>query len=138
MRPITFASGGSTRPSHLRGRPRLEDYFRYDLVAAEDGALRPSTSEAVTIDDTVDLTTGSALRAALDALRHPTRLLTVPRGLRDEEPGLYPPDHLSALLLARPAISHRRVAGFNHYSILLTPEGGAVVADEVVGALQAP
>ncbi|TQK19844.1 pimeloyl-ACP methyl ester carboxylesterase [Microbacterium sp. SLBN-154] len=118
--------------------PELEDYFRYDLLDADNGALRPATSEAVTIEDTVDLTTGSALRVAVDALGHPTRLLTVPRGLRDEEPGLYPPDHLSALLRERPAISHRRVAGFNHYSILLTPEGGAVVADEVVGALQAP
>ncbi|NYF17232.1 pimeloyl-ACP methyl ester carboxylesterase [Microbacterium sp. AK009] len=115
--------------------PELEDYFRYDLVDAGDGRLRPATSEAVTVDDTVDLTAGSALPGALDALGHPARLITVPRGLRDEEPGLYPLDHLSALLAERPAISHRRVAGFNHYSIVLTPAGGEVVADEVVAAL---
>lgn len=116
--------------------PELEDYFRYDLVDSGDGSLRPATSEAVTIEDTVDLTMGSALPGALEALRHPTRMLTVPRGLRDEEPGLYPPDHLSALLAGRPTISHRHVAGFNHYSIVLTPEGGAVVAEETLAALR--
>lgn len=108
----------------------LEEYFRYDLVPDDAGALRPATAEAVVLDDTVDLTAGAALPAALAALAHPTRLITVPRGLRDEEPGLYPPDHLHVVLARHPDISHERVSRFNHYSIVLTPEGAAVVAEE--------
>ncbi|WP_322411995.1 alpha/beta hydrolase [Microbacterium invictum] len=111
--------------------PELDDYFRYDLVDADGGGMRPATSEAVTIDDTVDLTTGTTLPAALAALSHPTRLVTVPRGLRDEEPGLYPPEHLRRLLSEHPVIEHRRVDGFNHYTIVLTPEGADVVAEEI-------
>ncbi len=111
--------------------PELEDYFRYDLFPDGTGALRPATGEAVVLDDTVDLTSGWVHPAAFTALSHPTRLLTVPRGLRDEEPGLYPLDHLSALLAANPGVAHARVDGFNHYSIVLTPEGADVVAVEI-------
>jgi pimeloyl-ACP methyl ester carboxylesterase len=117
--------------------PELEEYFRYDLVEDGAGMFRPATGEAVTLDDTVDLTTGTAHPASLAALGHPTRLLTVPRGLRDEEPGLYPPEHLRDLLARHPAVSHRRVPGFNHYSIVLTPDGAEVVAEEASAALRA-
>ena len=75
----------------------LEEYFAYDLSPDGD-QLRPATSYRTTVDDTVDMNSGATLPAALDALSHDTVLLTVPRGLRDELPGLSPPAHLHPLL----------------------------------------
>ncbi|GAA1962014.1 hypothetical protein GCM10009816_24830 [Microbacterium aquimaris] len=109
---------------------RLEDYFAYDLVPAADapGRLRPATSHAVTRDDTADMTGGTTLGAALRALSHPTVFLSVPRGLQNEEPGLYPPAHLDTVLAAHPDIEHRRVDGFNHYTVVMSDAGADVVA----------
>lgn len=108
--------------------PELEAYLAYDLVEAGDGALRPATSYATTVDDTIDMNTGTALPDALAALRHPTRLLTVPRGLQNEEPGLYGPQHLERVLSDAPGVQHTRVGAFNHYTIVMSPDGAEVVA----------
>lgn len=108
--------------------PELERYLAYDLVDDGAGAFRPATSYATTADDTVDMNTGHALPAALAGLRHPTRLITVPRGLQNEPPGLYAPEHLARLLSEYPAVEHERVDGFNHYTIVMSPSGADVVA----------
>jgi len=117
--------------------PELERYLAYDLVDDGAGALRPATSYATTADDTVDMNTGAALPAALAGLRHPSRLITVPRGLQDEPPGLYAPAHLQGLLAAYPAVGHERVGGFNHYTIVMSPAGADVVAAAVRAELSA-
>ncbi|WEG07441.1 alpha/beta fold hydrolase [Microbacterium horticulturae] len=115
--------------------PELEDYLAYDLVEDDGGALHPATAYATVVDDTIDMNTGSAVPDALGRLRHPTRLLTVPRGLQDEEPGLYAPAHLNRLLADHPAVEHRRIGGFNHYTIVMSPEGADVVAPEIAAAI---
>lgn len=117
--------------------PELERYLAYDLVEDGHGALRPATSYATTADDTVDMNTGTALPAALAGLRHPTRLLTVPRGLQDEPPGLYAPEHLERLLAEYPGVDHERVEGHNHYTIVMSPGGADVVAAAVREELSA-
>lgn len=112
--------------------PELEAYLAYDLVDDGAGALRPATSYATTADDTVDMNTGTALPDALAGLRHPTRLITVPRGLQDEPPGLYAPEHLARLLAAyQGGVRHERIDGFNHYTIVMSPGGADVVAAAV-------
>lgn len=63
--------------------------------------------------------------------------MTVSRGLRDEEPGLYAPEHLAAVLAQHPGIAHDRVPGFDHYTIVLSPTGGARTAAEIVRAIGA-
>ncbi|GAA5199217.1 alpha/beta hydrolase [Microbacterium jejuense] len=108
--------------------PELEHYLVYDLVPDGQGAFRPATSYATTADDTVDMNTGTALPDALAGLRHPTRLLTVPRGLQDEPPGLYAPAHLDRLLAEYPDVRHERIDGLNHYTIVMSPAGAEVVA----------
>ena len=107
--------------------PQLERYLAYDLVPDGDG-LRPATSYRTTVDDTVDLTTGSTVPDALAALRHPALLITVPRGLQDEPPGLYPLDHLADVLSRVPSVEHRRYEGFNHYTIVMSEQGAAALA----------
>jgi pimeloyl-ACP methyl ester carboxylesterase len=108
--------------------PELEEYLAYDLVDDGEGALRPATSYATTVDDTIDMNTGTALPDALAGLRHPTRFLTAPRGLQDEEPGLYAPAHLARVLAGSPAVAHERLDGVNHYTIVMSPEGADAVA----------
>jgi pimeloyl-ACP methyl ester carboxylesterase len=118
--------------------PELERYLAYDLVDDGVGAFRPATSYATTADDTLDMNGGTALPEALAGLRHPTRLITVPRGLQNEPPGLYAPAHLDQLLTAYPGVEHERVDGFNHYTIVMSPAGADVVAaaarDELAAA----
>jgi pimeloyl-ACP methyl ester carboxylesterase len=111
--------------------PELEQYLAYDLVGDGEGALRPATSYETTVDDTIDMNTGTTLAEALVSLQHPTRLVTVPRGLRDEEPGLYAPEHLEDVLRALPDVRHTRLDRFNHYTIVMSPGGAEVVAGVV-------
>lgn len=115
--------------------PELEDYFAYDLVPA-DGALRPATSYDTTARDTEDLIAGEDLPRAWKALALPTWMLTVPRGLTDQPPGLYP-EPLLAPLLEGTDVRHTRNPDFNHYTITMTPEGAATVAELLDDALLA-
>lgn len=109
----------------------LEAYFAYDLTPDGD-AFRPATSYATTVEDTVDLNGGSTtVPDALAALRHPTSFVTVPRGLQDQVPGLYPPTHLEALLAAHPQIVHERWDGFNHYTVVMSDAGGRRMAERL-------
>ncbi|WP_098469797.1 alpha/beta fold hydrolase [Serinibacter salmoneus] len=111
----------------------IEDYFAYDLVP--DGeAFRPATSYETTAADTIDLTTGQTLPAALAALADlgiPAHLITVPRGLQDEPPGLYPADGLTELLAAYPWLTHERIETRNHYTIVMSPAGARLVAGAI-------
>lgn len=108
--------------------PELERYLRYDLVADGDGSLRPATTYRTTAEDTIDMNTGTVLPDALAQLRHPTRLVTAPRGLLDEEPGLYAPDHLRRMLAESPAVRHERASDLNHYTIVMSAAGADTVA----------
>ncbi len=110
----------------------LENYFRYDLVPDGD-AWRPATRYDVVVHDTADLATGSAIRDALTELHHPAHLVSVWRGLVNETPGLYAPEYLERALASLPTLTHERIERFNHYTIVLSDAGGALVA-RVIGA----
>lgn len=115
--------------------PEVEAYLAYDLVDDGEGALRPATSYATTAEDTVDMNTTTTLPDALAGLDHPVRMLTVPRGLRNETPGLYAADRLEGLLAEHPEVVHTRVDDLNHYTIVLSPEGADAVASVVCDEL---
>ncbi len=112
----------------------LEAYIAYDLVPDGD-AFRAATRYEVMAEDTLDMNTGSALPDALDALSVPTLLITVPRGLQDEEPGLYPEQHLRSVLAAHPAVRHVRLDDLNHYTVVMSPAGaealGPLIREEL-------
>lgn len=112
----------------------LERYIAYDLVPDGD-RFRPATSYQTTVEDTIDLNLGSALPNALAALSHQTLFVTVPRGLQNEEPGLYPPAHRERLLAQYPMITHRHVGGLNHYTIVMSPRGARELAPLVHSAI---
>lgn len=106
----------------------LERYIAYDLVP-EGEVLRPATSLRTTVDDTIDMNTGTALPEALADIRHPMAFVSVPRGLQDEEPGLYAPDHLQDVLAALPSIRHVPIDGLNHYTIVMSPQGAEAIGE---------
>lgn len=110
--------------------PALERYFAYDLVPDGD-LLRPATSYETTAEDTVDLNTGTALTQALAVLPAGTAFITVPRGLQNEAPGLYPPAHLEGLLETHQQVEHERWEGLNHYSVVMAPQGAHAVAARI-------
>lgn len=111
--------------------PQLEEYLAYDLAPDGAGSFRPATAYETVVDDSTDMNLTSAVPDALAALRHPARLLTVPRGLQNEEPGLYAAERLPALLAEYPGLVHERIDGFNHYTIVMSAEGGRVIADRI-------
>lgn len=108
----------------------LEQYLAYDLVPADDapGRLRPATSYATTVEDTIDMNTTSIVADSLAALRRPATLITVPRGLQDEPPGLYAEAYLSRILAGYPEIDHERWPGLNHYTVVLGRAGAERLA----------
>ena len=114
----------------------LEDYLAYDLVGDEP-ELRPATSYEVMKCDTVDLNTGTALTGALARLRHPMLLLTAPRGLLDETPGLYEAGRVADLVEGFDLISTAQVEDVNHYTITMGERGAAAVAAAVQDQLAA-
>ncbi len=120
--------------------PELETYFAYDLVPS-GAQLRSATSLDIVTEDTIDLHTGSVLSEALDALDSrpgSVRFVSVPRGLRDESPGLYAPEHLQRMLQRYPVVRHAALQGLNHYTVLLSASGAAAVGEvlraELAGA----
>lgn len=120
--------------------PELERYLRYDLVADGAGGLRPATSYATTVEDTIDMNVTTTIADSLASLSPPTLLITVPRGLQNEEPGLYGSERLAGLLAAHPTIAHERWPEFNHYTVVLGRAGAArlaaVVTRELASAAQ--
>ncbi len=118
--------------------PELESYFAYDLVDDGSGRLRPATSYETMVEDTIDMNTGSSLPEALADLQHPTALITVPRGLQNEEPGLYAPPYLEGILAEYPSVEHTRLGDLNHYTIVMSRPGARVVGDAVRAVLAQP
>ena len=105
-------------------------YVDYDLVG-EPPELRSATSVSAMTEDTVDMYTGLAITEALEHLPSPTIFLRAPRGMFNDEPGLWAPAWIQEWQQKLPALDVREVPGVNHYTILFSDIG----ADAVTGAL---
>jgi pimeloyl-ACP methyl ester carboxylesterase len=109
------------------------DYVDYDLVG-EPGNYRPATSlEASSTDFRSQLDGEDWLLPGLAALPPGTPFLRAPRGLLDEEPGLFPAHWVAKWAGRFPAVDVREVPGTNHYTLLSNERGLAAIA----GALAA-
>ena len=119
--------------------PELETYFAYDLAPAGD-ELRSATSLRVTTEDTIDMNGTTVIADALDALAErgrPVLLVTVPRGLRDETPGLYAPEHLARMLERYPVVRHEPLPDLNHYTVVLGSRGAQLLGGVLRAELSA-
>ena len=105
----------------------LERYIAYDLIADGD-AFRAATTYRSMADDTRDMNVGTLLPEALAALSKPTLFITVPRGLQNETPGLYPPAHLENVLAQFPQVRHVHLDDLNHYTVVISERGADALA----------
>ncbi|HEX7537369.1 MAG TPA: alpha/beta hydrolase [Dermatophilaceae bacterium] len=114
----------------------VADYAGYDLTG-EEPDLRPSTSLEAVSRDSMDLYGGGALLPALAELAapaglgKPVTLLTAPRGLMNETPGLYSPAEIRRWKSEMPAVTIREVPDVNHYTIVMGTAGAGAVAHEM-------
>jgi len=116
----------------------LHDYLDYDLAPDGAGGLRSATSYAALAEDIADLHRGTALLQALEELAHPVHLLRAPRGLLNEEPGLYAPDYINAWRERLPQLRVTDVPGTNHYTIVMDEPGAGAVARALAAELALP
>jgi pimeloyl-ACP methyl ester carboxylesterase len=106
--------------------PAAEAYVLRDLA----GDRSSCAIEAVRTDATDTLLTGSTV-PAIHRLTCPVRLMWAERGMQNEPQGLYDEDRLAAAEVDAGRIAVEKVAGVNHYTILLAPAGAARVADRI-------
>jgi lipase len=103
----------------------VEQYARYDL----DGD-RPATSFEAMAADARELYGSVEVEAALGEARAFT-LLTAPRGLLDEIPGLYPPAAIEHWRHELPLTTIIEVPDVNHYTIVMGDRGAGVIAAHI-------
>lgn len=53
--------------------------------------------------------------------------IAYPRGLQNEEPGLYPPNHRERLLREYSQLAHRHLEGLNHHTVVMSQRGAAAL-----------
>jgi pimeloyl-ACP methyl ester carboxylesterase len=109
------------------------DYASYDLAGTEP-ELRPSASLEAVKQDSMDLFDAQAVLTALAGLatlEKPISLLTAPRGLLNQTPGLYSPSAIEGWRDKLPALTIREVPDVNHYTIVLGAAGASAVAHEL-------
>lgn len=116
------------------------DYANYDLTGTEP-ELRPSASLEAVTQDSMDLFDAEAVLAAIAGLAtigKPLSLLTAPRGLLNETPGLYSPSAVQRWKGELPALTIREVPDVNHYTIVLGAAGASAISRELVSTLSRP
>lgn len=104
--------------------PDLEAYLIYDL----EGQRSSVSLDAVRDDSVGILDVDGAVRNAT-ALPPGTVFLRAPRGLFDDEGGLYPRELVDDHRTSFPGIDVREVTDTNHYTIVMSERGARAVAD---------
>lgn len=110
----------------------LEQYVRYDLQQL--GVVwQPATSYEAMAGDYHDLvgTEHNDFLAALAHLTVPTLFLRAPRGMLNEEGGLFPAGYAQQWAADVPRLTVVDVPGVNHYTITLSEHGAAAIAEAV-------
>ncbi|MEO8518093.1 MAG: alpha/beta hydrolase [Dermatophilaceae bacterium] len=108
----------------------VADYASYDLTGAEP-TLRPSASFEAVKEDTIELFGAEPVLAALAGLTQPVTLLTAPRGLLNQTPGIYDKGEIERWKRELPGVELREVPDVNHYTIVMSAAGARAVADQV-------
>jgi lipase len=108
----------------------VADYANYDLTGSEP-ELRPSSSVEAVSEDSLELYGGESVLAALAEPKHPVTLLTAPRALLNQTPGLYGASEIARWKAQLPFLTIREVPEVNHYTIVLGAAGAGAVAREV-------
>lgn len=117
-----FSSGWSTV---------LDEYVDYDL---RNG--KPSTNPQAVEEDSRDLFGDDLVSKSLKGLSKEALFIRAPRGLQNEEGGLYPPPVIESALLNYPKLKLVNLNDVNHYEMFLTVEGCRQVAEKIYGEIK--
>lgn len=127
-----------THPAFLGAwSPVVGDYARYD-VGGRPPRLRSRVAPEAVVADARDALASPDVRASLESLRLPADFLPARRGLLGVSPGLYPPDRLVHWLETYPHVRVRPMVHVNHYTAVLSRDGGAAVARSVERMARTP
>jgi pimeloyl-ACP methyl ester carboxylesterase len=117
-------------PAFNRGWSKeLDEYVDYDL---RDG--KPSTTPQAVEDDSRDLFGDEIIDKALKNLSKKTLFIRAPRGLQNEEGGLYPLPVLDYIAPQYPMLKIVSLDDVNHYDMFLHPFGASQIAEIIYGA----
>jgi lipase len=108
----------------------ISEGYEYDLVG-EPPDLRSSVREDAVLADAESLNATTALGAALSSLTQPVVHLRAPRGIMNEEPGLYPEEVVAHWQSRVPQLRSVLIPDVNHYTIVKGTAGGRQLADLV-------
>ena len=117
-------------PALKRGwGPVMEEYVDYDL---RNG--KPSTNPQAVEEDSRDLFGDDLVAKSLRSLTEDCLLIRAPRGLQNEEGGLYPLPATELVLEGYPHIKMVHLDDVNHYEMFLMEKGSKQVAELIYGA----
>lgn len=132
---MTFESRESYRdywrhhPALERGwSPVMDEYVDYDL---RNG--KPSTNPLAVEEDSRDLFGDDLVARSMRGLKSETLLIRAPRGLQNEEGGLYPLAVMEQVLKEYPKLKLFNLHDVNHYEMFLTEDGCRQVAEAIYG-----
>jgi pimeloyl-ACP methyl ester carboxylesterase len=116
-------------PSFNRGWSKeMDEYVDYDL---RNG--KPSTSAQAVEEDSRDLFGDDLIERSLKNLPNDSLFIRAPRGLQNEEGGLYPLPILDLVLPNYPKLQLRNLDDVNHYDMFMHPFGAAQIAKIIYG-----
>ena len=119
------------QPAFSRGWSAvLDEYVDYDL---RNG--KPSTSPQAVEQDSRDLFDDDLIERSLKNLQHEYLFIRAPRGLQNEEGGLYPLPILEPALTKYPKLKLVNLDDLNHYEMFLTETGCRDVAKIIYGEI---
>ena len=117
------------QPAFNRGwSPVLDEYVDYDLRAG-----KASTNPQAVEEDSRDLFGDDLIERSLKNLANETLFIRAPRGLQNEEGGLYPLPILQLVLPNYPKLKLINLDDVNHYDMFLHEYGCEQIANAIYG-----
>lgn len=127
----TYRDYWKTHPALERGwGPVMQEYVDYDL---RNG--KPSTNPIAVEEDSRDLFGDDLVARSMRSLKEESLLIRAPRGLQNEEGGLYPLPIMDSVLKDFPKIKLVNLDDVNHYEMFLIESGSKQVADIIYGEI---
>ncbi len=111
----------------------VEAYVRHDAVETPEGEIRSSCAKEAVLTDGGAVIVDPRSASAITRISTPADFVWAPRGILDEEPGLYNAEYLAYVGEPLPHLTTRFVPGTNHYTIAVADVGATAVADSIIG-----
>lgn len=113
--------------------PTVEAYVCLDAMVTPEGDIRSSADKAAVLVDGGAAITDPESAAAVERISTPTLMLWAPRGILDQEPGLYTEAQIDSAVARLAHLEAQLVPDTNHYTIAVGETGARVVAQAIVG-----